>query len=396
MPTTTPADMPPMKSSCLAALTAIVFAVLPAAAPAAVRWGVNPGMAQDQTLVGTAYAASAVQQMAAAGIAEARFAAPWYIADPDGAADRKGGSYVWNTYFDQVARLTAQNGIRWSPMFLYAPSVYSADPTGVSGGNPKRSAYGYFANFVKAFAQRYGTKGSFWRLNPKLPARPVTDYEIWNEPNIAGGWATPSTAPQDYMDLYAAAYPAVKSADPAARVMFASLTPSMGATNEVQFVTDALAHRPTQPIDEIGYHPDTIGIGTYGAADHVYALLRPFRAGLNALGLSNVPISVTELAWGSEYTQFPDSWVTLTENARADAMTAVGAALANSDCNVNDVQMLFWGTDRSVTDPSVDLARYYVTDFAIANPDNTLKPVGLAYRSVIATASTAAPSRICS
>ncbi len=116
---------------------------------------------------------------------------------------------------------------------------------------------------------------------------------------------------------------------------------------------------------------------------------------MNALGLRRVPISVTELAWGREYTIFAGSWGTLTEPERAKAMRTVGRALANSNCNINMVAMLFWGTDREVTSPAEDADRYLPTVFAIANPDNSLKPIGWAYRSVIAAKPRARPARIC-
>jgi hypothetical protein len=383
-------------SCCVSiAMLTSLSVVLAAPAHAAMRWGINPGMAESTQLVNSTYGQDAVREMALAGLREARYPAPWYIADPDGKADRPGGRYLWSTYFDSVATVLAKNLMRWDPMFLYAPAIYSADPLGGSGGNPTRTSYSYFANFVQAFAKRYGKGGDFWKANPTLPALPVTDYEIWNEPNVVGGWATPETAPQDYMDLYAVARTAIKGVDRSARVMFASLTPSPGAEDERSFLAAAVAHRPIQPIDEVGYHPNTIGIGTHGAIDHVYRLLRPFRDGMDALGLQGVPISVTELAWGSEYTLFPDSSVTLTEAERAAAMSTVGTALANSDCNINLVSMLFWGTDKVVTSFSVDPERYLPTVFALANTDNTLKPIGQAYRSVIAATPPTTAAAIC-
>lgn len=371
------------RSLVVSALCSLVLVSTASADARSMRWGINPGTAQSLEHVDSSYGRDAVRQMAAIGLREARYPAPWYMADPEGRADLPGGEYVWDGYFDKVATVLAERRMRWDPMFLYAPAKYSADPLGVSGGNPTRASYPHFANFVRAFAKRYGEGGSFWSAHPMLSVQAVTDYEIWNEPNIAGGWATPQTAPQDYMDLYAVARTAIKDVDPSARVMFASLTPSIGARDESRFLAAAVAHRPTQPIDEVGYHPNTIGIGTYGAITHVYELLRPFRAQMNALGLQRVPISVTELAWGREYSFFPDGWVTLTEQQRASAMTAVGSALANSNCNINTVSMLFWGADRDVF-TAADLERYVPSVFAIANPDNSLKPIGRAYRDVIA------------
>ena len=371
------------RRTTLAWLLAAAVLAVPGTADAAMRWGINPGMAGADDLAGSTYARQAAAAMAAIGLREARYIAPWSTADPLGTADAPGGSYVWSTYFDTVATVLAQNRIRWNPVFAYPPYVHSADPTGVGGANPTVSSYPHFANFVEAFARRYGPGGRFWSENPSLPAVPVTDYEIWNEPNLPGVWANAAAAPQEYMDLYATAYSAIKRVDSGARVMFGAFTPSPGAWNESWFLAASVAHRPQQPIDAVSYHPNTIGIGTYGAVDHVYRLIRPLRAQMDALGLDDVPMSITELAWGSDYSIFPDSAVRLTESERAAAMTTVGRALANSDCNINMVAMLYWGTDREVASLAEDPRRYIPTVFALANPDNSLKPIGQAYRDVI-------------
>ena len=360
-----------------------LLATFASPADAAMRWGINPGMAGADDLAGSAYAQQAAAAMAAIGLREARYIAPWSTADPLGTADAPGGSYVWSTYFDPVAMDLARNGIRWNPVFAYPPYVHSADPTGIGGANPTVASYPHFANFVEAFAKRYGPGGKFWSRNRSVPALPVTDYEIWNEPNLPGVWANAAAAPQEYMDLYATAYAAIKRVDSGARVMFGAFTPSPGAWNESWFLATSVAHRPQQPIDAVSYHPNTIGIDTYGAVDHVYRLIRPFRAQMDALGLADVPMSITELAWGSDYSIFPGSTVTLTESERAAAMTTVGRALANSDCNINMVAMLYWGTDREVASLAEDARRYLPTLFALANPDNSLKPIGQAYRDVI-------------
>lgn len=362
-----------------------LLATIASPAEGAVRWGINPGMAGADDLAGSPYAQQAAASMAAIGLREARYIAPWSTADPVGTADAPGGSYVWDTYFDTVAMTLARNGIRWNPVFAYPPYNHAADPTGVGGGNPSVSSHPNFANFVEAFARRYGPGGRFWSENPSLPELPVTDYEIWNEPNLPGVWANEQGAPQEYMDLYATAYSAIKRVDSGARVMFGAFTPSPEAWSESWFLAASVAHRPQQPIDAVSYHPNTIGIGTYGAVDHVYRLIRPFRAQMDALGLADVPMSITELAWGSDYSIFPDSTVRLTESERAAAMATVGRALANSDCNINMVAMLYWGTDREITDPAGDPRRYLPTIFALANPDNSLKPIGQAYRAVIQT-----------
>jgi hypothetical protein len=41
---------------------------------------------------------------------------------------------------------------------------------------------------VRAVADRYGVRGRFWRLHPRLTPSPVTAIELWNEPWIGEFW----------------------------------------------------------------------------------------------------------------------------------------------------------------------------------------------------------------
>lgn len=368
-----------------AALLAVcALTLIPASASASIAWGVNPGMAQDASLVSTPYAESAVTGMASLGVTEARFAAPWLMADPGTPGTAPIAQYDWGSYFDKVAALLARHGLRWFPMLLFPPAAYSGNPDGIGGGSPLPQYLPRFAAFAGAFAARYGRGGSFWAENPDLPALPVTDYEIWNEPNLSGVWSTSQRrAPRQYMRMYATARAAIKAVDPEANAVFASMTPSVGARSERLFMRRAVRSRPRQRIDVVGYHPSVIGIGRYGPVQSVFRLLVPFRKELNRLGLGRVPISVTELAFGSEYSRFPDSSTVLSESERAAALLAVVSRLATGMCGVNRVHLLFWGSDQTVTSEAIDAARYVTSVFAIANPDNTPKPIGVALQTLI-------------
>ena len=45
-----------------------------------------------------------------------------------------------------------------------------------------------FAAYATAFMKRYGPHGAFWKANPKLHQVPVTNVEVWNEPDNVNDW----------------------------------------------------------------------------------------------------------------------------------------------------------------------------------------------------------------
>jgi hypothetical protein len=85
-----------------------------------------------------------------------------------------------------------------------------------------------FASFAGRLVARYGSQGSFWREHPKLPRRPVVEWQIWNEPNLDFYWnvpiGSPAAWPQGYLRLLKPTTQAIRRGDPNARVVLAGLT----------------------------------------------------------------------------------------------------------------------------------------------------------------------------
>jgi polysaccharide biosynthesis protein PslG len=79
----------------------------------------------------------------------------------------------------------------------------------------------------------------------------VQAYEIWNEENLTYWWS-PGPDPAGYTALLKAAYPAVKSADPSATVVFGGLN-----RNDYQFVEAAYAAGAKGYFDVMAVHPFT-------------------------------------------------------------------------------------------------------------------------------------------
>jgi Big-like domain-containing protein len=112
--------------------------------------------------------------------------------------------------------------------------VLVGDPTG--GMTPPDPSD--FANFAHTFAGRMAGAG-------------VAAYEIWNEEDETTFWAgTPSAA--QYAGVVRAAYPAIKSADPDAKVLLGPLT-----GNNYDFLNQLYANGAGGFFDAVSVHTDT-------------------------------------------------------------------------------------------------------------------------------------------
>jgi len=94
-----------------------------------------------------------------------------------------------------------------------------------------------YAAFVGFLAQHFGSR--------------VNAYEIWNEED-ASRWWTGGPDAGAYTELLKAAYPAIKSADPAATVLIGGLT-----GNDYEFLEQIYAAGGKGYFDAVGVHTDT-------------------------------------------------------------------------------------------------------------------------------------------
>ncbi len=76
-----------------------------------------------------------------------------------------------------------------------------------------RDSYDDFAAFTALFAERYRDK--------------VAYIIVGNEPNLSYEWGYRQTTPEDYVELLAAVYPAVKAANPQMQILAGALAPTI-------------------------------------------------------------------------------------------------------------------------------------------------------------------------
>src|SRR4051812_17841395 len=118
------------------------------------------------------------QRMSAGHIGTYRFNLLWSV------VEYRRGARNWGPA-DVVVGGAARAGMNSLPVLLSSPTFaarrYQYPPR-------TKSALRSYATFVRDAALRYGRRGVYWRSHPELPYRPVTAWQVWNEPNFPGYW----------------------------------------------------------------------------------------------------------------------------------------------------------------------------------------------------------------
>jgi polysaccharide biosynthesis protein PslG len=227
-----------IQSTLLALLAVLVLAAAPATARAAISpgavteitWGISRGDI-DRT----------VAEMQGAGVRWIRANVSWKELEPDSK-----GSYdqYWMGEFDYAISKAQAAGIQVvMPLSDSVPYWASADPqkyTDSRGAKHWNTAYrpAHMEDYADAF--RY--------IVAHYSAMGVNVYEVWNEQNTTRFWPSgPSAA--EYTQMLAAAYPAIKAANPQATVLFGGV-----AQNDVGFLEAVYANGGGSYFDAVATH----------------------------------------------------------------------------------------------------------------------------------------------
>jgi hypothetical protein len=161
----------------------------------------------------------------------------------------KKGKYRW-AEIDRMVDTCDQNGINLLLSVVNAPDWYRGPNPDITVEGPPADPQD-LADFMGAMATRY--KGR------------VQAYEIWNEQNLHYEWGNEALDAARYVDLLAAAYRAIKAADPQALVISGALTPT-GGDGGVRALEDATYLRQMYQAglknycDGVGAHPNGYNI----------------------------------------------------------------------------------------------------------------------------------------
>lgn len=294
--------------------------------------------------------------IAALGVGEVRTDAFWSEVEQQAPVDGQ-HRYDWAVP-DTIMAALARHGLRWQPILDYS-TPWDGTLAGPDRWKSAPADPSDFAAFAAAFAQRYGTGGSFWSTNPSLPTLPVQTYEVWNEPNLPDFWPDVLGAADRYGELLALTAPAIRTVDPTGQVVVGGLSP----TGLVEFLDEIEARHPglIAQMNAVAFHP-------YGTTfDNTGARIRVLREWLDQHGSGTMPIEITETGWATP---------PLSESERAARMSTLVQGLARSSCGISRIIPYTWLTFES--DPSNPEEW-----FGIANANATLKPTGVALAAAI-------------
>jgi Cellulase (glycosyl hydrolase family 5) len=255
-------------------------------------------------------------------------------------------SYRWGTMDEEIGAL-ARHGMRAQPTLTQAPDWDAVQGSWVQLQCAKAASrspvdVAPYATFVRAFASRYGRHGVFWTAQPEVPYTPVLRYELWNEPNLKGGWC-PRPQPWLYADLFMQAVQAIRAVDPLAAVYTGGVAPpsANNASNHKQylgiaeFFQDATARQPNLSKAMTG-----ADVHVYPGLDRQRQLdrLAWFRSQLHDGRIPDrTPMIINEIGWATHVGKTP-----LSESDRASAYARMTVNYARTNCNVGGILPHTW------------------------------------------------------
>ncbi|HEY3834642.1 MAG TPA: Calx-beta domain-containing protein [Acidimicrobiia bacterium] len=220
---------------------------------AAFNYAANTGLSPLPQACGSTspvYAAAAMYEAAQLGVTRIRCDLSWWTVQPTNAT-----TYDWTTY-DNAVDAAAHFGITilftvaWTPPWA-RPSPLPKGVTDPSHAAPKKASD--YVRFVDAALNRYSPVG---KARVKSVTGSVTDWEIWNEPNIASGF-TPDD-PVAYGTLLASAAKSIHQIDPNAIVVSGGMAPANttnGNWSPQDFLNKMAPTGALKLINAVGVHP---------------------------------------------------------------------------------------------------------------------------------------------
>jgi hypothetical protein len=263
-------------------LTALLAALLLATPAAAAERQVPRGwlgVVADGPLTHRGDVAGEWDLMPGAGVESVRTAFYWPSIQRDGPGSAALGAA------DAVVLAAAARRIGVFPIVTGTPS-WAARRAG-DETSPPRDPQSY-GRFLALLVARYGPGGTLWAEHPEVPALPIREWQVWNEPNLTRYWTPPARRPfaRSYVRLLKAAHGALRRADPGARVVLA------GLPNESWTALRSVYRAGGRPyFDAVALHPYT------GKPRNVVRLVELARREMRRAHDPRKPVWVTELSW---------------------------------------------------------------------------------------------------
>ncbi len=170
--------------------------------------------------------------------------APWIVEYfPWGYIEASEGQFDW-AHADQVIDHAQRQGLTVIARLGFVPAW--ARPKDSVSSYLDDVRYGYFAEFVFQFVERYKSR--------------VRHIVIWNEPNVNFEWGYRGIDPAGYTRLLEAVYPRAKQADPAVQILAGALAPTLAppgstdAMNDLEYLEKMYAAGARAYFDALAVH----------------------------------------------------------------------------------------------------------------------------------------------
>ena len=169
------------------------------------------------------------------------------------AVEKVKGEYDWG-YVDHWIDGARARGMRVLGLITNTPDWAKAPGTALYA--PPTEAADY-AGFAAAVAKRYRDR--------------VTDWEVWNEPNLPRFLGFAESRAAVYVGLLKAAYPAIKAVQPNSTVISAGLSPAVGVDGPANFLNDMYVNGAKGYFDAVAMHPYVFPTGLAADPDNAWS-----------------------------------------------------------------------------------------------------------------------------
>jgi polysaccharide biosynthesis protein PslG len=248
------------------------------------------GVVSDETFedLGSARHTNVPAEMAALGIGTVRQNFDWNFLARGKARGRL--NYVW---LDRFIGGMARHNIRVMPILFNPPRSLTRRPK----RKAKRGAYppkklDAIGRYGALLARRYGSRGSFWRANPGIPAKTIVFYQVWNEPNLPVYWQPKPNARQ-YAAMLRHSRRLIRRVDRRARIVTAGIPASKirGSIPQGRFISQMYRAKAKSGFDILALNPYAKSPGG------VLARVRSVRRVMNRNRDRRAGIWATEFGW---------------------------------------------------------------------------------------------------
>jgi hypothetical protein len=236
----------------------------------------------------------------------------------------------WALYDTTVER-AARARVRILPVLIGSPSFAASQQSYAPTTSAGRAA---FRRFARDVTLRYGRRGTFWRDNPRIPKRPITEYQIWNEPNYPPHWGDGPSQARDYASLLKLAANAIRGVDRRAKIVTAGLlAASTRGPYGYRYLDELYGVKGSRRyFDAVAIHPyseDAAGIE--GELSRIRRVMRRNRD-------RRTPVWITEVGWA---TGGGNPYFSMTPAEQAERLRSAFRLVVRKR-NRYDVRRLIW------------------------------------------------------